>query len=976
MSKEWKKYTEIGEIINELERIEGMYEPEEKYSIPDVYAKPIQFYLALKDAYDNQNYTRKEVFTWRGLIAMLALKDYLSLPLEWEYVKVKANKNIFNKALQHVPYGGMAVSNEAKWNGKDFYVLKWKPEYGESKDLFIYSPYTLIYPIADLEKICLEIPGIKWFNYEKKRFCQGKDVFLESEEKVIDYWLDKMITCIQNQNGNKYAETLIHHLKKYQSELKFHVENDEKNCFEEISFSDIDLKNETKVSWLTKSIKLKIIFAQNEIDAKEVFSEQLLYLQMTSKIKSQPFIGCKSIERMRIDGKDNIYAFLPFGIKMRDYIKEYQLFNNIKMSWIKRGNTSFIEVTLDKVALDNKNANTLRLVKRYEVVDEGIVDIVKLQSRNIAVLCDKTPLIAIWPKRICDQWKKYYIIIEDKSKVGKLKINKVDRIEGENPYVTQLGYAPYIIPMVKEYGDKEYSVGTIIPDTSHEFAVATRNVAATVAVDFGTSSTKVFAKIQGEDGIIEICVMEDIPFVLIDNDIKELLLREYFISITQSSENVFSIYRKAREGWPCEVEAILDGTIYQPYKNENLNKTKNLISDLKWNTIAREQYFKAFINQLCYHVSVILYEKYQVNRIEWRYAVPESLEKKQLPIITDIWNDKVKNYLDKVSNIEHTVKYCLTESDAASRFFMFGGGSVNTEKGYLVADIGGGSTDIALWQGEDEKQLKWHTSIKVAGRKMFTRWLAKYMRGLKAHVNETGDIIDYITDESLEQTVRDSLTEQALGWYYKDLYNEYLRLCNEVEHFEWVHEFQSKLIQALTVFLFALGYQIGILIDTGRLVIPDGRGSFVIALAGKGAMMLEWTGYDVDSKEWKTIFMDGLRATGINMESTIDIQMNRKALKTEVARGLLATDNGENVDIMPHIGTQIQTGIIKNSAIEAILEKLVMTYENNFLKANQKLEHLKLQNDRIINRLNRLENVDIMHIFMEIIYEQYIFDKG
>ena len=103
MSKEWKKYTEIGEIINELERIEGMYEPEEKYSIPDVYAKPIQFYLALKDAYDNQNYTRKEVFTWRGLIAMLALKDYLSLPLEWEYVKVKANKNIFNKALQHVP---------------------------------------------------------------------------------------------------------------------------------------------------------------------------------------------------------------------------------------------------------------------------------------------------------------------------------------------------------------------------------------------------------------------------------------------------------------------------------------------------------------------------------------------------------------------------------------------------------------------------------------------------------------------------------------------------------------------------------------------------------------------------------------------------------------------------------------------------------------------------------------------------------
>lgn len=74
----WVRETSIDDVI---ERINDMGHKRGEASNPDVYGRVFEYQLSLRETLDNREENWDEVLKWRGIVALLALKDYLKLDI-------------------------------------------------------------------------------------------------------------------------------------------------------------------------------------------------------------------------------------------------------------------------------------------------------------------------------------------------------------------------------------------------------------------------------------------------------------------------------------------------------------------------------------------------------------------------------------------------------------------------------------------------------------------------------------------------------------------------------------------------------------------------------------------------------------------------------------------------------------------------------------------------------------------------------
>ena len=178
------------------------------HSMPDVYGKAVQQYISLRKAADRQNFNADSVRTWRGLLTLLALQEYLHLPLDWERVDMReemsAAPNLFFSALKHPPARkNMSLfpqNADWQWNGAEFYVLRWTQPGKNPMDLLLYSPISLVYPVADWRKIFTYIARedrrvARFFDSDTGSFrsligSRGP-VLQDDESRMVCFWLKK-----------------------------------------------------------------------------------------------------------------------------------------------------------------------------------------------------------------------------------------------------------------------------------------------------------------------------------------------------------------------------------------------------------------------------------------------------------------------------------------------------------------------------------------------------------------------------------------------------------------------------------------------------------------------------------------------------------------------------------------------------------------------------------------------------------------
>lgn len=952
-------WDQVLEIDNLISTFPGGSVQGDECSIPDVYGRAIQFCLGLKKAYTNVVST-EEVDVWRGLITLLALQDYYNFPIEWEEVNLQEDGNVFGESLKLVPSDFSIFSQpDRKWDGTVFYVLKWVKNNEISHDICLYSPATLLYPIADWRKEFPEFLDIEWFD-QKGSFKAPEQVLLESDKKIVAFWLENMIRTIQPmvdpQGSNQMALMILGHCNQYLADLRVALTKKDRLSLKPKSLSE-DPKKKSVLGGLINSVEVTLHFDQ-DVSAKKLFSDQVCCFY---NLEKNPFHLCSYKNNYIVKGKDGdepLYAFLPLNPEMRKYCSRFGLAEGISMSQIKKGEDVYIRVRVslfDEIGMD--------MMKDYRLIEEGEAQkneaFFYAGGRTAQNGSNQLPLIAIWPNTICDIWKRYYIMIEDNYRYGSLEVADVE-LERQSKYVVKTKYVPDVIPIVLSRDGKKISIGIITLPMTVTGTKAQANISAEVAVDFGTSSIRVFAKASSAEKKREIFITDDSPLVVFSCGNKQTIMRDYFIAPTyapakepsakENYKKVFSIYKRNDYMLGEKIEPIVDGIIYQAQADERLEDNSGaphlsrLITNLKWGDMTKRVYYKAFLKQLCLHAISDLYEKYHVNKITWRYALPEIMSQESKDVIREVWQNDIKEYLENMTNtalIKCDVAQSFeTESEATSRYFLYDApGNANAEQGYLVVDIGGGSTDLALWQGTDgNREMKWHDSVNVAGRSMFTRWVAVYLKDFERVIyDSTGTFANMVRDVNSVQSqneingTRNALVDRILNFYGESMRTVYKEKCDGGEPGEWPLELRTEIIKGVTLLMFALGCQIGKLANAGTLTVLDQPGTFVVAVAGQGSQILKWTEFAINNESVSKKFFElGRKAVKGFKSSRVSVAVKLSDdPKEEVARGLLE-DLGRRQEGKPEENPKIMDQFAQEQEYMDLFAKFINEYRKVF----------------------------------------------
>lgn len=973
MAIKWQGYGDMKKAVELLPKGSSQYAD---YAIPDVYGKALQLYFSLYDSHSRLTYHMEAVQLWRGLITMLALQDFLNLPLSWEKVYMPdvpagAGGNLFGQALRRPPNNAerMLFDEPGRWwNGRDFYVLKWTPPAQNEIDLMLYSPCTLVYPTADWRSNFSGLREIKWFDRRTKCFCSPETALNEQEKKIVYFWLTKLRKDFDLERANEAQRTIKGQLDQYAADLQVYLENE--NAFARYRLAEIggagagpaDLYEQLRMT--VKAVLPEVTTDKGKpADVRNAFSDQICYFEMADN--ENPFENFRYAQNYRVKGRRNCYAFLPVHPGVRESCLASGIAANISMQWVDQAGTACICAALSIAG------NTYE--RKYRVSDKVTAEpgtAVPYMPGHTGK--DSFPLISVWPNKIGEAWKKYYVMLEsgdcDSSKLQVAEQTGTER--GSNTYVTRTPYAPGVIPIVRKlnHNGGTVSVGIVTP-RGEPPRDNPAQVKAEVAVDFGTSSTRVFARF--DDRIEEVNILTDEPLVECGTSSQSAgLMSDYFVApgSVKARETLFSVFRKY--GLPLgKVQPVLDGVIFQPGPSKMIEMEKSssdMLSNLKWDIQNSRAYYLAFMKQLTLHISILLYEK-GVTSINWKYALPENMSHDDQQEVEKIWRGELMKYLEGVSDkISHALAGNLTESEAASRYFLSRETTpIFAKKGYLVVDIGGGSTDIALWQGNSSSiHMVWHTSVNVAGRRMFTRWIEKYIQPLCAGTNDDNikkqaDMLEHCNPE-----VKSTIVEIILNANYDKLLESYrfARRKNE----GWSMELCSHVNKAVSLLMFAMGYQVGALMKEGSFDICEGSGAFSIAFGGRGSKIMEWRGYD--EKSSGKFFAAGMMLAAEREKvpyAAIQVSANPKC---EVARGLLEEGPAgiQSVPAPPPV-------ILETEKYKLAARKFTTVFNDVFKGTKTESGLPKLENlswTHLIAKIEgrKVKEDQVMQIFMESIY--------
>ena len=657
------------------------------FSTPDIYGRASQFYLALRKmqgAKDEEISKSEDVRLWRGLLTLLALRHHHNLPLRWEAVKLTLGDKV-SDALREPAFEKDDLlfdpedseEKEYIWDGKNFYVLTWELESGGTHDLAVYSPLTLLYPVADWKDILKEISAHhvflgRFYDAGELRF-QTCSVLEKDERYFTDLWLKKMIDALQNTGmrggPTPAARAVIQHLNNFRTDLRVASSSDESLIYEAFHAGSGSLVGAVP----------EPLWNAFQLQDGQVFSDQICILRVLNR-EGNPFSsrGCQYADKYEIKGvpdKDcKWYAFLPIHPERRDTCIRDGLAENISMQYRydKKAERENIRVSIALPGTPTQvrdypieNEQTSRKGRAVFYFDKGA----ELDMGN-------WPLFAVWPATIGQGWKEYYVACGEKlngglriygeAGTGWNDIGGPPVKRGHNTLAVKTIYVPDAIPLIRMMpgddgeGETPVSIGIVTPKMHP--AVNLPPVSAEVAVDFGTSSSRVYYQLTGTLRTVELFVQNDEPLEvtgyaiqdkdkhLILNRDKSSLMSKAFVSPEEPKvagnlpgNPLFSMFRRSADEPQLEIPPILEGVIYQPDPQENLEELTHLITDLKWNG-QNGIYFTPFMQQLCLHIMALLYKQYHVNRISWHYALPKSMGQTQVQSMRSIWNGTEINF--------------------------------------------------------------------------------------------------------------------------------------------------------------------------------------------------------------------------------------------------------------------------------------------------------------------------------------------
>ena len=591
-------------------------------------------------------------------------------------------------------------------------------------------------------------------------------------------------------------------------------------------------------------------------------------------------------------GKNNLQEFiLPIRKEVLDFIAPEDLVKNITIE--RESSNSPIKVTLLVELSGCGTDGTKQAVLLSKVYEEA--DIVKRTA---------VPNVQIWPNFKADCWKQYYVFTgtalepnltiepawtDEKLENGEKVENLNFEIKAREIKVRLRRGAKFPSIFVCKNIEKQQAdpVGLICMNEANLEVPKDSNERKTsyIGVDFGTTNSVVYyANNFGNDALREQMHFEDRHFAVtrVKEDNKDDL-RRYFLPASQQPETVkgvttnsirtiFHDFNLADENQIENFEQpLVWGNIYYLENGQNVSDDLVVIDELKGNIKwdnkqeedTNEKRMHAFVHQLCMQAMAEAVMK-GAKKVFWQYSWPTAYDEDKQNNYAKFWTTTLVDAMNDIASLSNSEDVRQkTESLSMADYFQKGvdeNDRANAfSKGLLTIDIGGGSTDIAVWKGNNGKdQLRnWHQcSFKLAGTDIFSNYIkTKYRKvsdllsPLGANNRSLREKFDKLTE--LAQAAKDN----AGSWKTFELELESILKYSERELIQGmgVTAFSGRQYQELNTVMrdiaFALG---GIFYYAGEIIghlrkDPDGtinctinRGLPDCFVGGNGSKLLDW----------------------------------------------------------------------------------------------------------------------------------------
>ena len=722
-------------------------------SVPSMWARPLLFEMAL---YDTRHPMHTRILgEWRGLLAMLALKEWSDFPLTTERLEITDMENPpdaadFLRALQKL-LPTDTLDAVTTWETLNIILFDDKP-------IGITSPTTLVCTAVN----CLgRISGVPWFN---EKFLNDPIPKLNSFEKqAVAGWLgsvngytmnlpegrlkasinELLNNFIDNLGGVPPMRTLSSNSLDLTQDL-FRCMNDpvepgdipssvklvpssNKNPETILIIPDQTIPEVWNVEpqnvfvWKGKTLATTRSFSGEPRLAlptnvhwrsqQDFFTDQLFVINQEKAFHEHSTLVSNGSEDLNFNGVP-VTPILPIAEELLTYLDVRDL--NERITFDQQGSSIIVSLRLPLSGINGQNLDFV-ISKEYG-------------TANIALI-PTGPVLAIWPNFRNPDWKAYYTYFTTAfqdtfyAKPFLTVGEQSDRREFSDKPGSIEKTEHFPEAMLCEYNDTKAGI-LLISVPEETLGVDGKNW--TVGVDFGTSSTTVYYR-EGDSDPQQLAFNDRLLRITDPLSLQPSMFYNDFLSPQREQTPFFSLFQKLENEEEEAGEPLLDGHIYFLYDYKALPSDKNIVSNLKWSTSSIDQehirvdreLIRVFLKQLCLQCAAEAIND-GANEINWNFSHPLAFTKRDRGRFERIWKE-VGSACESATGLSHrVVTPAQSESVVTAKFFAselqnpYATGGFAS--GAVCIDIGGETSDISIWQNNE---LYWQTSLRFAGRHIF-----------------------------------------------------------------------------------------------------------------------------------------------------------------------------------------------------------------------------------------------------------------
>jgi hypothetical protein len=524
----------------------------------------------------------------------------------------------------------------------------------------------------------------------------------------------------------------------------------------------------------------------------------------------------------------------------------------------------------------------------------------QLKERNL--VAEDLPVITLWPYVSDERWSLYYLFCEDSPTALTVDgFADYDRKLGrDGQQVVKYFTSPHFPDLVRlaERGQDRGLIPVTPPTSSSDMGTQWR-----VGIDFGTSFSNFFID-EGGGPQRRHLDTRVISLTLSQKEERQRLLNQYFVPEemlpnTKNSSNPPTATAISLRGWQevlGEVpELFHEARLRVPTPGEFGGA--ELRTGFKWEQM---QYQKPFLKELALLISANAAAN-GARELQWSVSYPSAFSPDQVARYRRGWEELCTD-LNKLTGLNHAVNDEEGEGGLQTEAVAFASYFGNFQDRKMVhtscLDVGGGTTDISIWQ---ENKLIHQVSVPFAGREISSHLLRRKPSFLKSLFppSLTADISD---DEARARQDRNFISrlDNIMRYGSDELLNGRLdMLTNQKSPLQLpLQQFLSLLAVSFGGIYHYLGQVQKVLREEGKL---SRNTPTPVYLGGNGGRLINWI--DASSSLQKggdpDRLMEMLQINASGCEAGNASTTMSDAYKDETACGLISSGVNLSGDFDP-----------------------------------------------------------------------------